>query len=163
MYSSMGAYGGLNVDSFSDNISFRDYNKAIGKNYTYNTSPGLYDAEVIMGEAKWGQSKFFETIKEKPVLIMRSSLLNIFEAFSFGYAAKSMVITYISALIGFILLILLIIYKMWREIIFIFGSVIIFIFYLAPVPIYLYGTYLILIYSYISLTEKIISNYQKNY
>ena len=82
MYSSLGAYPGSPVTGFSDNISFADYSKATGNYYDYNTSPSMYDAEVIMGEARWGLEKFIEFTKENPLIIFRNATLNVFESFS---------------------------------------------------------------------------------
>lgn len=154
MYSSLGAYPGSPVSGFSDNISFADYSKATGKYYDYKTTPSMYDAEVIMGEAKWGMEKFTEFAKEHPLIIIRNAALNVFESFSFGYQTSSLWLTYLSAFIGFCFASLLFIRKKYSMIFLILASSCSYILYLAPVPIYLYGTFVISVYAFIELIPE---------
>ncbi len=154
MYSSLGAYPGSNVKGFADNISFENYSAATGNNYSYKSTPSMYDAEVIMGEAKWGMIEFVSFAKSHPFIIMRNAGLNILESFSFGYMTASLTLTYFSALIGLGFLILLLVRKKYSHVIIILISSCSYILYLAPVPIYLYGTYLILVFAFIELIPE---------
>jgi hypothetical protein len=147
MYSSLGAYGNSPVRGFSDNISFEDYNKATGNNFTYESTPSLYDSTVIMGEARWGAEQFFSFAKSQPLIILRNAALNFFESFSMGYSTASMTITYLSATIGLLFFCLLAYRRQYQFIFLIMASTITYIFYLAPVPIYLFGTYVLLVLS----------------
>ena len=154
MYSSLGAYPGSPVRGFSDNISFADYSKATGKNYSYESTPSMYDSEVIMGEAKWGMEKFTEFAKENPFIILRNATLNIFESFSFGYMTSSVWLTYLSAFTGFIFFVVLFGRKKYSLIVLILASSCSYILYLAPVPIYLYGTFLISVYALLEIIPE---------
>lgn len=146
MYSSLGAYPGSPVRGFSDNISFEDYNLATKKNYSYDTNPGMYDSEVIMGEAKWGYEQFKNFALEHPLIIIRNAGLNFFEAFSFGYLTKSIWLTYLSAFIGMLYFSLLVWRRKWLSIILITTAASAYVLYLAPVPIYLFGSYVLLVF-----------------
>jgi len=143
MYSSLGAYPGSPVKGFADNISFENYSKATGKDFSYTSTPSMYDPEVIMGEAKWGMNEFLSFAKDHPLIIARNAVLNICESFAFGYLTASMALTYFSAFLGFGFLMLLIIRKKYTNIIILLISTCSYILYLAPVPIYLYGTYIL--------------------
>jgi len=154
MYSSLGAYPGSPVKGFSDNISFADYSKATGKNYSYESTPSMYDAEVIMGESKWGMEKFTQFAKENPFIILRNATLNVFESFSFGYQTSSLWLTYFSAFSGLIFLIILFFRKKYSLIILILASTCSYILYLAPVPIYLYGTFVISVYALLEILPE---------
>jgi hypothetical protein len=147
MYSSLGAYGQSPVRGFSDNISFEDYNKATGNNFTYESTPSLYDSTVIMGEARWGAKQFISFAKSQPLIILRNACLNFFESFSLGYSTASMAITYLSAALGFLFFCLLAYRRHYQFIFLIMGSTVSYIFYLAPVPIYLFGTYVLLAFA----------------
>lgn len=154
MYSSLGAYPDSPVKGFSDNISFADYSKATGKIYSYDTKPSMYDSEVIMGEAKWGMEKFIDFAKSNPLIILRNAVLNIFESFAFGYQTSSLWLTYFSAFLGFCFMTLLIIRKKYSLVILILVSSCSYILYLAPVPIYLYGTFVISVYAFLELIPE---------
>lgn len=158
MYSSLGAYPGSNVKGFSDNISFENYSSATGKKYSYESTPSMYDAEVIMGEAKWGMQEFILFAKGHPILITRNAILNVLGAFSFGYLTASLTLTYLSAFVGLAFLILLIVRKKYAHVIIILISSCSYILYLAPVPIYLYGTYLISMFAFIELIPERMKN-----
>ncbi|MFN8165168.1 MAG: hypothetical protein U0X76_03090 [Bacteroidia bacterium] len=153
MYASLGAYPGSPVRSFSDTTAFQDYSKATGINYSYQTTPGMYDAEVIMGEAKWGYEQFVKFAKDHPFIILRNAALNFFEGFSAGYITKSLSLTYLSAFIGCCFFYYLIRRKQWKSIVLIITSFSAYFLYLAPVPIYLYGTYVLLVFGLLSCLD----------
>lgn len=154
MYSSLGAYPNSPVKGFSDNISFENYSNATGTKFSYESTPSMYDSDVIMGEAKWGLKEFLKFSKEHPFIILRNAVLNVFESFSFGYFTTSMTLTYLSAFLGFCFLVLILIRKKHTHVILLLASSCSYIFYLAPVPIYLYGTYILLLYVFIEAIEK---------
>ncbi len=154
LYSSLGAYPGSPVSGFADNISFKNYSESIGKNLTYETNPSMYDPEVVMGEAKWGLNEFKSFAKKHPVIILRNATLNFFESYSFGYMTTSIFLTYFSAFLGLIFFIILLIREKYTHLILIFISTCSYIFYLAPVPIYLYGTFIISVYALIDLIPE---------
>ncbi len=154
MYSSLGAYPGSPVKGFSDNVSFENYSKATGKIYSYESNPSMYDAEVIMGEAKWGMNEFISFAKDKPLIVIRNAGLNLMESFSFGYLTSSLTLTYFSALVGLGFFVLLLVRKKYSYVIIILISSCSYILYLAPVPIYLYGTYLISTFAFLELIPE---------
>ena len=149
MYSSLGAYPNSPVAGFSDNISFQNYNIATGNNYSYDSKPSMYDPEVIMGEARWGLDQFILFFQQKPLIIFRNAVLNIFESFSFGYITSSLSLTYFSALLGFLFLTVLLLKRKFYFITLILVSSSSYILYLAPAPIYLFGTYILLVYVFV--------------
>lgn len=149
MYSSLGAYPDSPVKNFSDNISFQNYNIATGNNYSYESTPSMYDPEVIMGEARWGLDQFILFCHQKPLIVFRNALLNVFESFSFGYATSSLALTYFASVLGFLFLIVLLQKRKFYFITMILVSSSSYIIYLAPVPIYLFGTYILSVYVFI--------------
>lgn len=151
MYSSLGAYPDSPVQGFSDNISFMNYSKSKGVHYSYESTPSMYDPEVIMGEAKWGMQEFKSFLKQHPFIVIRNAILNFLESFSIGYSTSSMALTLLSAFTGLCFLFILIVRKKYSMILLIIASTITFILYLAPVPIYLYGTYILLVYAFLDL------------
>ena len=149
MYSSMGAYPNSPVQGFSDNISFENYAHDTGKQINYLSSPSMYDKEVIMGESKWGMAKFIDFGRRHPLILLRNATYNFFESFAFGYFTFSTILTYISAILGFLFFTLLLLRKKYNFILMIMAASLSFNLYLAPVPIYLFGSYIILLFAFL--------------
>ncbi len=149
MYSSFGAYPNSPVKGFSDNISFENYAKDIGQKINYSTIPSMYDKEVIMGEAKWGMGKFINFGKQHPFILLRNATYNFFESFGFGYFTASILLSYFSAALGLLFFSLLFLRKKFNFILMITAASLTFNLYLAPVPIYLFGSYVLLIFVFI--------------
>ena len=152
LYTSLGAYPNSYVESFNDTISWNAYRKASGIQYSYSSIPGMYDAEVFFGESKWCLTEYKKIAGEEPIMIIRNAILNYFQTFSFGYFRSSLLLSYFSAFLGLCFFSLLLFKKKHFHILGITAASFTYFFYLAPLPIYLYGSYLLIVLSIIELS-----------
>lgn len=162
MYTSLGAYPNTFVEGFSDTISWNAYRKSVGVNYTYKSTPGMYDPEVFFGESKWCLNEYLKIVKVEPLMVIRNATLNFFQSFSFGYFRASLALSYLSAIIGAIIFTVLLLRKKIYSLAAIIAASCTFSFYLPPLPIYLYGSYLLILIAVMDLfTGKLSTKNEK--
>jgi len=154
MYTALGAYPNKYVRGFDDRESWKAYEEFKGINYNYSTVPGMYDEEVFFGESEWCLRQFKEIAIREPLMILRNSILNLFQAFSAGHIRGNLYFNYLSSIIGLLIFIALIVRKKLLLITAILTSVITYVLYLPPLPVYLYGTYLILILAFMEIISS---------
>ncbi len=160
MYTSLAAYPNSYVKNFSDTTAWNAYRKHTGINYSYASSPGMYDSEVFFGESEWGLDEYKKIVIENPLLILRNAMLNLCQSFSFGYFRSSLLLSYLSALFGFMFILLLIVKKKYKLITGITAASCTFCLYLAPLPIYLYGSYILILIAFIEILKEILPEKQ---
>jgi len=151
MYTALGAYPNSFVKGFSDTISWNAYRNSNGTNYTYLTKPEMYDPEVFFGESKWCLNEYLKISKAEPLMLIRNATLNFFQSFSFGYFRASLALSYLSAFIGSIFFTVLFVRKKFYSMAAIIAASCTFSFYLPPLPIYLYGSYLLILIAVMDL------------
>ena len=156
MYTSLGAYPNSYVKNFSDTIPWNAYRKASGIEYSYTSTPGMYDASIFFAESEWCLSEYKIIVKKEPLMIARNAVLNFFQSFSFGYFRTSLGLSYLSAFFGLIIFSLMIYHKQFKLLLAIISAGLTFCIYLAPLPIYLYGSYVLIVIALIQLVDKII-------
>ncbi len=154
MYTALGAYPNKYVQGFNDQVSWKAYKEFTGADFTYSSHPGMYDAEVFFGESEWCLRQFKEIAISEPLMILRNAILNLFQAFSAGHIRENLLFNYLSSISGFIFFLLLILRKKSLLLSAILTSVIAFSLYLPPLPVYLYGTYLILVLAFIEILSS---------
>jgi hypothetical protein len=154
MYTSLGAYPNKYVQGFNDRVSWKAYEEFKGIDYNYSTVPGMYDAEVFFGESEWCLRQFKEIAIREPLMILRNSTLNLFQAFSAGHIRENLYFNYLSSIFGFIFFIAIIVRKKFLLLTAILTSVITYVLYLPPLPVYLYGSYLILILAFMEIISS---------
>jgi hypothetical protein len=151
MYTSLGAYPNAYVESFSDTIPWNAYRTHKAINYSYTSTPDMYDKEVFFGESEWCLSEYKKIAISEPLMILRNAALNYLQSFSIGHIRSSLLLSYLSSIIGLIFLLLLYFKKKFNIIIALTAASCTYFIYLAPLPIYLYGSYILLIIGFIEL------------
>ncbi len=155
MYVSLGAYPNKFVNTFSDTVAWNAFTHFKGVQYSYASTPGMYDAEIFFDESKWAFSEYRKIAIENPLMILRNAGLNFFQSFSFGYFRSSLFLSYLSAFHGLIFFIILIMLKKYKYVIALIAASGTFIPYLAPLPVYLYGSYILLTMAAIDVFHSI--------
>ncbi|HNS11473.1 MAG TPA: hypothetical protein PKM97_02575 [Bacteroidia bacterium] len=145
MYTSLGAYPNSYVKGFSDTISWNAYRDIAGSEFSYDSKPGMYDSEVFFGESKWCMGEYLRILKAEPLMVLRNAVLNFFQSFSLGHFRASLPLSYFSSLLGLILFLLLFLRKKFFFLAAIIAASCTYSFYLPPLPIYMYGSYLIIL------------------
>ena len=154
MYVSLGAYPNEYVQGFSDTVAWNAYRKHTGKQFDYQSKPGMYDASVFFAESEWCLREYTQIAKEEPLMILRNAALNYFQSFGFGHFRSSLSLSYLSTLCGLIIFSFFIYRKNMKAILLISAASLSYILYLPPLPVYMYGSYLLIIYF---LIEEIFS------
>lgn len=90
------------------------------------------------------REQFFEYAVTQPEQVLRNALLNISQGFSVGYRTDSLILAYLSSLIGFLVAIALIILKMRTTFFLLLSGVSGFALFYPSVPAYMFGNYVIL-------------------
>jgi hypothetical protein len=159
MYVGIGSYpNNFGISSNSDAEGFIYYKKLTGIEISTDAISGNYRIDSI--REKYNlllKARYFEILKKDKFLIFKNGTLNFLQTFSFGYYTRSLLINYISSIIGFIFLIILIIFKKWVFILGISLYSITYILYFPPIPAYNFGVYLILIMAIIDLMTDLIN------
>lgn len=155
MYTSLGAYPNSYVKHFSDTASWNAFRKAKGIDYSYSSNPGMYDADVFFAESEWCLSEYKTIAQKDPVMIGRNAMINFFQSFSIGYFRSSLGLSYLSAFFGLILFSLMIHHRKFKLLVAITAAGITFSLYLAPLPIYLFGSYILILVAVLELIDKI--------
>jgi len=156
MYASLGAYPNSYVKYFSDTVPWNAFRKAGGIEYSYSSTPGMYDADVFFAESEWCLSEYKIIAKKEPLMIVKNAVINFFQSFSLGYFRTSLGLSYLSAFLGLILFCLMIYHKQFKLLFAIISAGLTFCMYLAPLPIYLYGSYILIIIALIQVFDKIL-------
>jgi len=98
----------------------------------------------------------------EPLMVIRNATLNFFQSFSFGYFRASLALSYLSAIIGAIIFTVLLLRKKIYSLAAIIAASCTFSFYLPPLPIYLYGSYLLILIAVMDLfTGKLSTKNEK--
>ena len=156
MFVGIGSYpNDFGINSNSDAEGFNYYKKITGLQISTDAISGNYKIDSIrQNYNNLLKSKYLEIYKIQPSLLYKNATLNFLQIFSFGYYTRSLCLSYISSIIGLIVLIILMFCKKWVYIAGIIFYSISYIFYFPPIPAYNFGVYLFLIIVIIDLTNN---------
>ena len=105
------------------------------------------------------KQEYFGILKENPMMLLRNAVLNVCQSFSIGYfidaraGISGMTLSYISAAVGFLYFAALALRRKTLFILAIGLSSGAFTPYNPPVPIYLYGSYVVLLAAFVELVN----------
>lgn len=155
-YVGIGAYpndAGIVLDDESGYKMFKDRT-----GIQIDTAPpsGNYYDEKVRGQ-------YYEALKEQlasyakdhPLQMIRNASLNTLQSFSVGYPVGHLALAYVSALVGFIALVVLVICRMYVTIALILAGVAGFVAYYPPIPAYMFGNYLLLSLALASIVDQL--------
>lgn len=155
-YIGIGAYSndaGIDLD---DESGYKMFKSRTG--VEINTTPpngSYYDESVRGNYYKELRGQFLSYAYDHPVQMVRNSILNVLESFSFGYPVGHVLLSYISALIGLGVLSVLIACGMYQLIGLVFASVMGFAAYYPPIPAYMFGNYFLLAFALAIVADKL--------
>lgn len=154
-YIGVGAYPNpFGIDHLTDNEGLDKYNHLTGQSintsplhsdWSYNDSLRADYNVVMLNEVK----NMFET---HPGLYLRNSVLNFFAGYSVGYIASLPFWLHLFiSMTGFLFSIILLYKRLYFELLTIAISHIVFTPYFPPVPVYMFSTYILLVYALLKL------------
>jgi len=149
VYVGIGAYPNSNVSYLSDNFGYQLYRDSTGTELNASLGGNYYDDSVIKRYSEITKNTAIGILKKDPALFIRNALSNTFQCFSIGYVkTNSPILNIISAILGLLYCILL--WKSKQN--FIIVSILLYAFmffvYYPPIPAYLFGAYILLVFSF---------------
>jgi len=162
MYIGVGAYPNEYNITLSDSDGFKRFEEERGGKIlgcsTNITNNELY--EVYIGD--FIKNKYFKILQESPELIVKNAFLNIFQSYGLGHKANNYIVNYISVFIGALLVVFLLYFKEYLLFLAIGIASISFSPYYPPIAAYMFGSYILIIYSWIVIINHLIAK-RKNY
>ena len=154
MFVGVGAYPNSYpyLQKLSDNTGFDRYDSITGLKLS-NSVDGNYHADSLRNDySKVIESEYFKIAKKSPLLIVRNGILNFLQSFSVGYKpGYSFLIHILTSISGLALIFFLIKFQKWVLLLAISFASISFTPYYPPIAAYMYGSYIIIAYSIISV------------
>ncbi|MCR9191713.1 MAG: hypothetical protein NXI01_03550 [Gammaproteobacteria bacterium] len=157
IYLGIGAYSNpYNIDKLDDTEGFKYYKKIKGVTISTHPIHGNWKKKTVMQDYNQAiKQRYFEIWQQSPVLLLKNAVLNTIQAFSFGYDTKHFWTRLLSMGLGIFVIGLFYSTQQWVWIVSILLSAS-FTFYFPPVPVYLYGSYLLLTFGFMGALEKIV-------
>ena len=159
MYVGVGAYSNPYNIKLDDNEGYKYYKEQTGK---IVNSGNIMKTDIKDDYYKVLKKRYFEILKENPIMIVKHLLLNVAESYSVGYKVGNPRIIYASAFIGVIMMLLLLYtkqYMLFLAIGFAAGS---FTPYFPPIGAYMYGSYILIVIGFIGIVDYFISKREKD-
>lgn len=155
IYVGVGAYPNAAGVELRDDSGFKMFKEISGIQIDTTTPNGNWYDEKVRGI-------YYEILKDwlinyyerHPLEMVRNAVINTLESFSFGYPVGHLGLAYMSALIGLMVLIVLFALRMYEIIAVAFFSVSGFIFYYPPIPAYMFGSYFILAFAFVTVIDN---------
>jgi hypothetical protein len=151
MYVGIGAYSNsYEIGELSDHEAYDYYNSTTGIQMSSDPISGTFvNKDKYLKYTNKIKERYLYIVKSDPLLIARNSLFNFPQVYSIGYIVDSKLLTFVSSLIG-VLMILLFIYT--KEYVVLFGvflSALSFFWYFPAIPAYNFAAYIMLVVGFI--------------
>ncbi len=156
VYIGIGAYPNNIMQGLSDNNGY-DRFKILTSESVDASLNGNIQNDYDFRERYYQTIKFeyLKILQNNPILIVRNAILNFFASFSFGFHSKiPFVIQICISLMGLIIIIFYIKYRMFMQIIVISLSHITFSLYYPPIFAYVFGTIVLNVFFIIELVNR---------
>jgi len=150
-YTGIAAWSNPYVHELRDAPGHELYEKKYGEKLSFGVGGNWSDAEVKRRYREVTREAYLEILDESPGLLARNAVLNVLSSFSIGYITESRALSYASAGVGLVWLVVLVLAGRLRFVAAILASCISFALYFPPVPVYLYGTYILSIGAFVDL------------
>lgn len=144
-YVGLGAYPNAGGIELSDESGYSRYKELSGTQI--NTVPpqgNYYDETVRSAYYDALRKELFDYAAQHPGELVRNAVLNSAQSFSLGYMTKSRMLSYMSAGIGALVVLVMVRRGMYLRMAVLLAGVAGFVLYFPPIPAYMFGNYLLL-------------------
>jgi len=163
IYVGIGAYKNPYVEALSDNVGYDLYKQKTGDDLDAQIGGNYYEGNVIHRYQDIAKKEVLDIVSECPTMFIKHAVLNTLQLYSFGFYSKgSEIFKYLSAAIGFIVLLSLLFLRQYWIIILIGIPSVTFTWFYPPIPAYMFGSYIFLLLAYYTLFEYLRSKYFGN-
>lgn len=151
-FAGVGGYANPYGISLNDEDAYALYQKHTGIKLNASTGGNFYDSSVQQEYTAITQHEYLTILEKSPVLLIKNAVVNFFGSFSVGYVNKaSDWLNYLIALSGLAFAAFLAYRRKFHIMIFLTLGVVGFVFYYPPIPAYMYGNYLLLVWGLIEV------------
>ncbi len=144
-YIGIGAYPNPYVERLADESAYNAFRRETGVDLNSAVAMNYRDEAVWAEYAEFIKRAYLEIARESPLLLIRNAALNCFQSFSLGYITRSLVLSYLSSLIGFIFCAVLLLKRRFLFVLAISMACASYAPYVPPIPAYMYGSYILLV------------------
>ncbi len=155
-YVGIGAYPNPYVDGLKDENANRLYEEKTGVPIGIQQPRGLYfqSAEARAEFRRLTREAYVRILRKDPVLLVRNAAINFAQSFFLGYFTDSLALSYVSAVLGLCVIIILIVTGQFLFLAAVAANSITFTLYCPPIQAYMYGTYVLLVGAFIAISES---------
>jgi len=157
MYVGIGAYQNKYGIEMKDRSGFQVFNRETDKvmigGCKQNDNSRIYNDFI--------KKKYFNILKESPLLLAKNALLNILQSYGIGYKVNMMNLNYLSSFFGFLLIFLLLYFNQYTLFFAIGFAGASFTPYFPPIGAYMFGSYMLIIFAWLVVGTKILNKIRK--
>ncbi len=154
-YIGLGAYPNAAGIELSDESGYSRYKDLSGTQIETTPSNGNYYDTTT-------RSAYYDTLRkellsyalQQPGELIRNAVINIGQSFSLGYITKSLTLSYLSAGIGALVMLVMACCGMYLRMAVLFAGVAGFVLYFPPIPAYMFGNYLLLAWVLVHVVDS---------
>ncbi len=153
-YVGLGAYPNAGGIELSDESGYSRYKELSGTQINTIPPDGNYYEETV-------RSAYYDALRKEligyavqhPGELVRNALLNSAQSFSLGYVTKSRMLSYLSAGVGVLVVLVMAWRGMYLRMAVLLAGVVGFVLYFPPIPAYMFGNYLLLTWVLVHVTD----------
>lgn len=153
-YIGLGAYPNAGGIELSDESGYSRYKELTGTQINTIPPAGNYYDETV-------RSAYYDTLRKEligyaaqhPWDLVRNALINSVQSFSLGYVTKSRMLSYLSAGIGALVVLVMAWYGMYLRMAVLLAGVLGFVLYFPPIPAYMFGNYMLLAWVLVHIVD----------
>jgi hypothetical protein len=144
-YVGLGAYPNAGGIELSDESGYSRYMELSGTQInTIPTHGNYYDQTVRSAYYDALRKELIGYAAQHPDELVRNAVINAAQSFSLGYVTKSRMLSYLSAGIGALVVLVMAWRGMYLRMAVLLSGVVGFVLYFPPIPAYMFGNYLLL-------------------
>lgn len=152
IYTGIGAYENKYNIALNDNTTYKLYEDKTGKKLNASVGGNYYSNEVIEEFTKITKDKVMAIFKETPFIFIKNGIINTLQGYAIGFLNKGGdFVNYLIAFMGLVYIIILLYFKKYIWFLMIGFSLGTFTLYYPPIQAYMYGVYLLIVLSFISI------------
>lgn len=153
-YVGLGAYPNAGGIELSDESGYSRYKELSGTQISTIPPHGNYYDETV-------RSAYYDALRKEllgyaaqhPGELVRNAVINSAQSFSLGYVTKSRMLSYLSAGIGALVVLVMAWHGMYLRMAVLLAGVLGFVLYFPPIPAYMFGNYLLLAWVLVPLVD----------
>ncbi len=144
-YVGIAAYPNEYVTLFADRAAFVHYEELTGEKVDKGAEGNHHDPEVRRRLRELNRQDFLEIARKEPLMMVRNAILNVLQSFSWGYAGSVGALNYVSSFVGLCVAVFLVWRRRFLFVVAIGLSAGTFTPYFPPIPVYMFGSYVLLV------------------